>query len=93
MPVSPPKGGGTLPRSRDENSVSGTLKYVTLSGLYNVMGFNCTRIDADGNRTNHPASNTYRAKSLEMYGTRILVDGEYWMPVNSGAVVGWVFAD
>lgn len=91
MSAKPPKAGATPQKSRDENS--GPLKYVTLSGNYSILGFTCNRIDADANRTNHPSSSVYRAKSLVLLGTRILVDDAFWLPVNSGTVVGWVFAD
>jgi hypothetical protein len=58
-----------------------------------ILGVGCTRIEYDPDRANHAASRTYRAKSLDHYGTRILVDGKYWIPVNSGVVVGWMERD
>lgn len=86
--------GATPLKLRDENKVAAPepVKYVQLSGRHNVRGFICDRIEHDVGRINHAASSIYRAKSLLYYGTRILVDEVFWMPVNSGIIVGWELA-
>jgi hypothetical protein len=70
------------------------LKYLQLSGSYNVLGFVCTRIEYDPLRANHAASSIYRAKSLVLTdrGSRAVIDGAFIMPVNSGLIVGWEVA-
>lgn len=80
--------GATPPKSPD---ASDALKYVELTGSYRIRGYTCNRIEvSDG--ANQPYSSVYKATSLRHYGTRILVDGVYWMPVASGVIAGWELA-
>lgn len=74
----------------EKSSPSQPLAYVDLSGLYRVNGSTASQIVYDPDRINMPGSNVYRAKSLEHFGSRICVDGIYWIPANSGVVSGWV---
>lgn len=89
MLASLPMDGGTRPRSP---AASSPIKYVQLSGNFPVLGVVCNRIEFDPDRANHPSSSIYRAKSLLHFGSRILVDDVFWIPTNSGLVVGWVMA-
>ena len=73
------------------HGASEALKYVELSGTYRINGVICSRIEVR-DRAQHPSSHVYNAKSLQHYGTRVLVYGTFWIPSASGIIVGWELA-
>lgn len=90
----PKKAGATSRKSRGASKEpSRALKRVDLSGQYRINDHLCSYIICDPARENNPWDNAYFVKSLDHYGARILIDGNYWMPANSGIVVGWIEAD
>lgn len=92
-PVTTKKDGATPPKSPDETVKRIPLAVVDLKGLTRIEGKGVVdRLVVGVKATNYGPGGVGHCTSLELVGTKIIIDGYYHMPVSSGAIVGYTLA-
>lgn len=94
MPVTTKAAGGTPPKSPGETEKRIPLSSVTLAGATPIDGKGVAKRLVLGDRasTVYSQLDTAYCATLELVGTKIVVDGMYHMPIGSGCIVGYVLA-
>lgn len=84
----PPKS----PAAARPDQVSRRVSQVRLTGSHRIDNTTCTAIAVGIPEERHHTSNTFIARTLVRLGNELVVNGQWYLPLTSGAIFAYAYA-